>query len=85
VLSVIVKRKHVRPRHRLLQLVDAGDQRGLCLTAEFSDMFEANGLSIDVLVFAHSWKAARLFGLEHAQGASRCRAVGIDNESDQVP
>jgi len=48
-------------------------------------MFEANGLSIDVLVFAHSWKAARLFGLEHAQGASRCRAVGIDNESDQVP
>jgi len=42
----------------------------ICLTAMFSDMFEANGLSINAMF----WKQD-----------SRCRAMGIDNESDQVP
>ena len=50
----------------------ASDQRGLRLTARLSDMFEANGLSIDAVVISKEM-------------AGRCRAVGVDNESDQVP
>jgi hypothetical protein len=65
-------------------------------TAAFSDMFEANGLSIDVVRaggaggfadlpvqprrVASARKVARLFGSADAQ-----RMMGVDNESDQVP
>jgi len=45
---------------------------GFCLTARLSDMFEANGLSIGASDVRKG-------------NPGRCRAVSIDNESDQVP
>ena len=59
-------------RLELFEAFQASDQRGLSVTARLSDMFEANGLSIDAVVVSQGM-------------AGRCRAVGVDNESDQVP
>ena len=59
-------------RLELFEAFQASDQRGLSVTARLSDMFEANGLSIDAVVVSQGT-------------AGRCRAVGVDNESDQVP
>ncbi len=51
-LSVIVKRKYIRSPFGPNRLKPASNQCGHSLTAVFSDMFEANGLSIDDIVCA---------------------------------
>jgi len=74
VLSVIVKRKCIRSSsiERERSTEDEQPASGRRVTAALSDVFEAN------------WSFYRCKpDLEREKG--RCRAVGIDNESDQVP
>ena len=94
-LSVIVKRKHIRSPFGPNRPNPAGNQCGRGLTATLSDVFEANGLSIDL---ASSGLSFRRFADLLEPSADRMgpknqnfsdllmrKRVGVDNESDQVP
>jgi hypothetical protein len=56
VLFVIVKRKYIRSPLNVICLAVELPVCECCVTAAFSDIFEANGLSIDDIVRCKSYK-----------------------------